>query len=719
MSLTQKRLNYWKNFNEKWRGDSSVKTIILIIISFVILFTTVTAKEDAVDYVQIYQKFLKEEVPAMQKAKPDLAFCDAYIIDGENDMMPELVVMFVSNMGDGYTSDVYKYTNSSIVKMEQEELSDYRYQNTGGQKLRNGCTILQDSNGKFYFMSYDHVVGNAIIYELYEKKNGRKSVIYKGTDLSKITTEYYIILKDVFMIGYEFTDSTKFKFGSELARYYKPTLLTEISVVIDDVKVEFDQPPIIENGRTLVPIRAIFEKLGAEVEWFEESQQILVTKGTMKFAMKIGVPEIYSENKRVEIDVSPKIINGRTLVPVRAIAETIGADVSWDNENSTVIIKSNSDKTSSETLNKIFSAFKFTNLDINGDRALSVSPSGKYLVTFHYDDVERKIKIYSMNFDAITLVSEFAQPKTISSLDGENISWSKSENKIIFSEPRAVLEARDSDVYYYDIETNVLKNLTDKGDSAAGNIKIGNVDYLPRWSEDEQDIYFARWGDESQLCKVNIYTKEVSVIKTFANRNIQIYPDLIVRGESLFYCLATTDLDGGIYQYKNGIETLLIKQKNKEKLPNIVDITDDGTKMIYTKEVASGETHLNTNKYGFCEKYYLYDIENKKGIDFYNPMKPLNISLHDTYLDNFAGVCFSEDDKKLFTIGLNDNVLMEFQIDGSLGNKLLKHPVDAGEEKVYFFAEPCIADNYNGTFVSLPNDRFVIWAKGGLKILTY
>ena len=94
--------------------------------------------------------------------------------------------------------------------------------------------------------------------------------------------------------------------------------------------IEFDQQPIIENGRTLVPMRKIFETLGATVDWNGETQTITSTKGDTTIILTVGNKTAYKNGEAIELDVPAKIINGRTLVPVRFIAESLDITVEWD-----------------------------------------------------------------------------------------------------------------------------------------------------------------------------------------------------------------------------------------------------------------------------------------------------------------------------------------------------------------------------------------------------
>jgi hypothetical protein len=105
----------------------------------------------------------------------------------------------------------------------------------------------------------------------------------------------------------------------------------DITVQLDGVTLEFDQPPIIENDRTLVPMRAIFEAMGATVTWSENTQAIMGVKGAIDIVMHIGDNLVWKNTyNKITLDVPPKIVNNRTLVPVRAIAESFNATVDWD-----------------------------------------------------------------------------------------------------------------------------------------------------------------------------------------------------------------------------------------------------------------------------------------------------------------------------------------------------------------------------------------------------
>lgn len=121
-----------------------------------------------------------------------------------------------------------------------------------------------------------------------------------------------------------------------------------ITVTLDGTAIEFDVEPSIIDGRTMVPLRAIFEAMGAEVLWDGSTQKITAQDNRALVIAKIGERELTVNGKPIELDVAPQIVNGRTLVPVRFVAESFGADVKWDAETRTASITKMPDKQFSE-----------------------------------------------------------------------------------------------------------------------------------------------------------------------------------------------------------------------------------------------------------------------------------------------------------------------------------------------------------------------------------
>jgi hypothetical protein len=119
------------------------------------------------------------------------------------------------------------------------------------------------------------------------------------------------------------------------------TGLGQITVKVDGKNVAFDVPPFIENGRTLVPFRAIGEALGCEVRWDQDQQKVTCISRNGQIAeMIIGEKTIWVNRIEETVDVAPVIVSGRTFVPVRWLSYAVGAETEWSAEKRTVIITS-------------------------------------------------------------------------------------------------------------------------------------------------------------------------------------------------------------------------------------------------------------------------------------------------------------------------------------------------------------------------------------------
>lgn len=129
----------------------------------------------------------------------------------------------------------------------------------------------------------------------------------------------------------------------------RPISAPVIQISVDGELVEMDVLPIIENNRTLIPIRSVMEKMGATVNWNQEESAVEVLMDDISIVLHIGddtakVTRNLNATPSVEtfkLDVPAKAVEGRTFIPGRFVAETLGAEVNWDDANYTVIIKTN------------------------------------------------------------------------------------------------------------------------------------------------------------------------------------------------------------------------------------------------------------------------------------------------------------------------------------------------------------------------------------------
>jgi N-acetylmuramoyl-L-alanine amidase len=112
-----------------------------------------------------------------------------------------------------------------------------------------------------------------------------------------------------------------------------------VSLIINGEKIEPTMPPVILSGQTLVPARAIFEKMGAEVKWSPKTQIAVITSDTSTITLKINNKLVDVDGQKFEVDVPPKIINNSTMIPLRFVSQKLGLEVKWDGVTRIIDIK--------------------------------------------------------------------------------------------------------------------------------------------------------------------------------------------------------------------------------------------------------------------------------------------------------------------------------------------------------------------------------------------
>ncbi|MBF1051585.1 MAG: copper amine oxidase N-terminal domain-containing protein, partial [Peptostreptococcaceae bacterium] len=104
-----------------------------------------------------------------------------------------------------------------------------------------------------------------------------------------------------------------------------------VKVMINDKPLVTDTQAIIRNNRTMVPFRAVFESLGAKnISWDEPTQSIVGSDGNITIKLVIGSYDIDVNGKISTMDTPPMIINSRTMIPLSAVSNALGAKVTWD-----------------------------------------------------------------------------------------------------------------------------------------------------------------------------------------------------------------------------------------------------------------------------------------------------------------------------------------------------------------------------------------------------
>ncbi|MCR8631433.1 stalk domain-containing protein [Paenibacillus radicis (ex Xue et al. 2023)] len=131
------------------------------------------------------------------------------------------------------------------------------------------------------------------------------------------------------------------------------SLSSQVSVAIDGKLQSYEQPPIIKEGSTLAPLRAIFESVGAAVSWDASTQTATGRKGNTTVSLKIGDRKAVKNGQTIELEVPAQLINGFTLAPARFVGEAFGGELQWDGKSRTVQIQTTDKGKATSQMNSI------------------------------------------------------------------------------------------------------------------------------------------------------------------------------------------------------------------------------------------------------------------------------------------------------------------------------------------------------------------------------
>ncbi len=110
-------------------------------------------------------------------------------------------------------------------------------------------------------------------------------------------------------------------------------------VVYNNKILGFENVPVIENGNTLVPIRFLFEQMGADVDWEQSTQTATISQNNTTISFDINNPVARVNGKNATMNIPAQLINGKTMVPVRFLSEELGYTVNWDGDKRIITIE--------------------------------------------------------------------------------------------------------------------------------------------------------------------------------------------------------------------------------------------------------------------------------------------------------------------------------------------------------------------------------------------
>ena len=236
---------------------------------------------------------------------------------------------------DGNLINVFEYGNGG---------RPFVYKDINDDKTRYQVEDFYDEKNGWYDVITDTFTGNTYTFDnsdyhidwIYD--NGLVKVLSSDwTDVGLVTMNHDVVIP--------FGEYDSIRYCEELNIFalgkdgkIAIAKIDPVTVNVSGKNVIFDQNPVSKDGRTLVPLRAIFEALGATVDWDGNTQTITSTFLNTTIKLTVGTNKMYVNGQEVILDVPAEVINNRTLVPVRAISQAFGFSVEWDSNTRTVYI---------------------------------------------------------------------------------------------------------------------------------------------------------------------------------------------------------------------------------------------------------------------------------------------------------------------------------------------------------------------------------------------
>lgn len=322
-----------------------------------------------------------------------------------------------------------------------------------------------------------------------------------------------------------------------------------VTVTVDNEAVVFeDQQPVIIEGHTLVPVRAVFEKAGATVEWDQPTQTATISNDEYVVTIKYGDNVMYRNGEAVELEQPADVINNRTMIPVRAIAEAMNYSVTWDGHHSLILVS---------TTGKPYRAFAFlkTGFRTLEDQAEFYSDgSALYDIDLDGDGVTEQIEFSRSDdlFDDSTPVlmingidytAGLGSITSVYSMAVVDVDKNDETKEILISENGDTLTAR-----FYRYENGILKILEKDGVAAnvpyASKLMLSGTGYL---ISDLSGICFTDimvTGSVYRMSDDNVALYRMSSIESIFGRNLyKTYDD-----NMLYHIIYTKSYKEGTYK---------------------------------------------------------------------------------------------------------------------------------------------------------------------------
>lgn len=239
------------------------------------------------------------------------------------------------NNGEGILVEIidadWAYDMAQVDEISLQTICDDMYSDT---RLANDLSLDNNANVNIKTESVisNFEYYNGVEFYRYEKAYTASAEGYLNTSFYKTV---FVTAKNgkIYFISYQ--RNYKENHFSDLVALLNSLSFENgvIKIYIDGERIYPDSAPMIIDGRTLVPIRAIAEKMDYDVEWNEETREVSLNSKTASIVFKIGSEEVFKNQiEKITLDVSAVIIRSRAYLPLRAAIEAMDAKVEWNQE---------------------------------------------------------------------------------------------------------------------------------------------------------------------------------------------------------------------------------------------------------------------------------------------------------------------------------------------------------------------------------------------------
>lgn len=333
------------SLNEKWGLiDKEAKTVLPIAYDYIPQYKNgnfIAYKENKTDIIDTTGKVIQTKeysyinvdesgnISVGKKIKDKTVY--AYLDSNENmltgykefDINPMNDTFYIGTHSGDYPQGIappHDYERKiAIFDSKGNNLTGFKYTNPG------------EYNDKFFVVYKDYFGGVGLVNQY-------------GAEVIPTQCESIFLTKE----GYAIIEVRDAETGENVrVGYFKiPDSFSEIkatkpiTIYLNGVELYLDSEPTVKNQRVMVPLRKIFESLGSDVQWDNTNKTIIANRDNKKIQLQIGSTNAEVDGEKVNLEEAPYIQDDKTLVPLRFVAESLGADVQWDNDLRRVLINS-------------------------------------------------------------------------------------------------------------------------------------------------------------------------------------------------------------------------------------------------------------------------------------------------------------------------------------------------------------------------------------------